>query len=103
MFVGVELARAHCYYAAWALSSAAPELAVAACGARISATEAYEFCARENLQIHGGIGFTWEADPHLFYRRSKNLALSLGSVQRWRDQLVQRLTHSPVMRQAVGA
>ncbi|GIR09891.1 MAG: hypothetical protein CM15mP21_1530 [Hyphomicrobiales bacterium] len=46
--------------------------------ARISATEAYRFAAQESIQVHGGIGFTWEANTQFHYRRSKLLALSLA-------------------------
>ncbi len=91
MFTAVELARSNCYYGAWALSSDSDELPLAACNARISATEAYGFCAEENLQIHGGVGFTWEYDCHLYLRRAKLLALSLGPVGLWKDRLVDRL------------
>ena len=59
--------------------------------ARIGATEAYELAGRENLQLHGGIGFTWEANCHFHYRRARLLALSLGSVSVWTDQLIESL------------
>ena len=63
----------------------------AAATARIGATEVYEASARENLQLHGGIGFTWEADCHFHYRRARLLALSLGSVEVWTDMLIDAL------------
>ena len=68
------------------------------CGAaaRISATEAYRFAAQESIQVHGGIGFTWEANTQFHYRRSKLLALSLGSASRWKDRLVSELEKSNV-------
>jgi alkylation response protein AidB-like acyl-CoA dehydrogenase len=88
IYVANELARSNAYYAAWALAENAPELPLAAAVARVSATEAYEFAARENIQLHGGIGFTWEADPHLHYRRSRLLALALGPLAYWQDQVV---------------
>lgn len=91
MFTSVELARSNCYYGAWALSSGSEELSVAACSARISATEAYRFCAEENLHLHGGVGFTWEYDCHLYLRRAKLLSLSLGSVGQWKGRLVDLL------------
>ena len=91
MYIKNELARANCYYGAWALSSDAPELPVAAAGARISATQAYHFASKENIQTHGGIGFTWEHDCHLFYRRSKLLSLVLGSLHSWKDRLITHL------------
>ena len=91
MYVGVELARSNAYYAAWALSTDAPELPVAAAAARVSATEAYFHAAKENIQTHGGMGFTWEFDCHLHYRRAKLTGLGLGSARRWKDLLITRL------------
>lgn len=91
MYVATELARSNCYYGAWALSTDAPELPVAAATARVSATEAYHHCSKENIQVHGGMGFTWEFDCHLHYRRSKLLSLALGSQSRWKDMLISRL------------
>jgi acyl-CoA dehydrogenase len=91
MYVGVELARSNAYYAAWALSTDAPELPVAAAAARVSASEAYFHAAKENIQTHGGMGFTWEFDCHLHYRRAKLTGLGLGSARRWKDLLITRL------------
>jgi len=91
MYVLTELARSNCYYGAWALSTNAPELPLAAATARVSATEAFYQCAKENIQVHGGMGFTWEVDCHLYYRRAKLLALNLGSENHWKDLLVERL------------
>ena len=91
MYIKNELARANCYYGAWALSSNAKELPIAAAGSRISATQAYHFASKENIQTHGGIGFTWEHDAHLFYRRSKLLSLVLGSLHSWKDRLITHL------------
>ncbi len=91
IWVAIELARSNAYYGAWALSGDEPELPVAAAGARISATDALELAAVEMVQLHGGVGFTWEYDCHLFYRRAKALGLALGSAREWRDKLVRRL------------
>lgn len=91
VYVKNELARSNAYYGAWALSTDAPELPAAAAAARVSATDAYHFASKENIQIHGGMGFTWEHDCHLFYRRSKLLALTLGSSLTWKDKLVTQL------------
>ncbi len=87
MWVKIEIARAHALYAGWALDSASPDLALAAAAARVAATEAYLFAAQEALQIHGGYGFTFESDCHLFYRRARSLAAVIGSSRRWGDQL----------------
>jgi alkylation response protein AidB-like acyl-CoA dehydrogenase len=91
MYVKLELARSNCYYGAMMLNDKGAELPEAAAAARISATEAYRFAAQENIQVHGGIGYTWEADTQFYFRRSKLLALALGSALEWKDKLVARL------------
>jgi alkylation response protein AidB-like acyl-CoA dehydrogenase len=91
MYVSATLARSNCYYGAWALSTNAPELPEAAAAARISATQAFQHCSKNNIQVHGGMGFTWEFDCHLYYRRSNALALSLGSLSYWEDALIERM------------
>ena len=96
MYVKLELARSNSYYGAMAFAEDAGDLELAAAAARISATEAYRFAAQENIQVHGGIGFTWEANTQFHYRRSKLLALSLGSASRWKDRLVSELEKSNV-------
>ena len=58
---------------------------------RIAATDAYDFAAKENIQTHGGIGFTWEVDAHLFYRRSQQLNLVAGAPRVWKERLVSHL------------
>jgi alkylation response protein AidB-like acyl-CoA dehydrogenase len=91
MYVAVSLARSNAYYGAWALSTSAVDLPTAAATARISATQAFQLCARNNIQVHGGSGFTWASDCHLFYRRSMHLSLTLGSPSSWEEQLIQCL------------
>jgi acyl-CoA dehydrogenase len=91
MYVAVEIARSNAYYGAWALSKDAKELPVAAAAARVAACEAYYQAAKENIQVHGGMGFTWEFDCHLHYRRAKLTGLMLGSARRWKDLLITRL------------
>ncbi|TNE36213.1 MAG: acyl-CoA dehydrogenase [Alphaproteobacteria bacterium] len=91
MYIKNVLARSNSYYGAWALSTDAPELALAAATARVSAIDAFHFASKENIQIHGGMGYTWEVDCHLFYRRSKNLGLALGADRVWKDRLVAQL------------
>jgi acyl-CoA dehydrogenase len=91
MYINNELARSNAYYGAWALSSGAAELPLAAAGARVMASEAYDYAAKETIQTHGGMGFTWEVDCHLFLRRAKHLGLVLGSARHWKDRLVGHL------------
>ncbi|MGE0621860.1 MAG: acyl-CoA dehydrogenase family protein [Pseudomonadales bacterium] len=91
MYVAAKLAESNCYYAAWALSTDSAELPLAAATARVSATQAFQLCSRDNIQVHGGMGFTWEFDCHLYYRRSNFLALQLGGLSDWEDRLVANL------------
>jgi len=57
----------------------------------VAASEAYWFASKENIQTHGGMGFTWEVDCHLFYRRAKLLAVQAGSPKVWKEKLVRAL------------
>ena len=91
MYVSATLARSNCYYGAWALSTNAGELPEAAAASRISATQAFQHCAKNNIQVHGGMGFTWEFDCHMYYRRANATALTLGSLSYWEDQLIDRM------------
>ena len=91
MFVAIEVGRANAYYGAWALSTEARELPVAAAAARVAASAAYWQASKENIQTHGGIGFTWEADCHLFYRRARHLGLVLGAPRDWKRRLASRI------------
>lgn len=91
MYVALEIARSNAYYGAWALSTDAPELPLAAAAARIAGSEAYYLASKENIQTHGGMGFTWEVDCHLYYRRAKLLALQAGAPALWKEKLVRRL------------
>lgn len=93
IFIAIELARSNAYFGAWAMSEGqGAQASVAAAAARLSATRAYELAAKENIQTHGGVGFTWEFDCHLHYRRSKLLALALGSPPFWSERLMQRVS-----------
>ena len=59
--------------------------------ARIAASEAFYLAAKENIQTHGGMGYTWAFDCHLYYRRAKLLSLALGSTRLWKDRLIAEL------------
>lgn len=91
IYTAIELARVHAYYGAWALSSDAPELPKAAAAARVAATRAYVVAAEEGIELHGGIGFTWEMDCHLHYRRARHLGQLIGSEHAWRARLADEL------------
>ena len=88
LYATLEIARSNCYFAAWTLANDDPGLPLAACTARVAATEACREASVEMVQLFGGAGFTWELDCHLFYRRAQNLALALGPSAEWRDRLV---------------
>jgi len=90
-YVKNTLARANCYYGAWALSTDADELPAAAATARVSATQAYYYASKENIQTHGGMGFTWEFDCQFHYRRAKLLSVNIGSESSWQDKLISAL------------
>ena len=91
MYVAIELGRSNAYYGAWALSTESSQLPLAAAAARVAASDAYYLAAKENIQAHGGMGFTWEVDCHLFYRRAKLLAVQAGGQSVWKEKLVRRL------------
>jgi hypothetical protein len=91
IYIKNELARSNAYFGAWALEDGAAELGVAAAAARVSANEAFWFAAKENLQTHGGMGYTWEVDCHLFYRRAQQLGLVAGGSKAWKERLVSQL------------
>lgn len=85
----VEIARANCIHAA--SREGQGDFLRAAAAARLSATEAYDTAARDCVQIHGGIGVTWEAGIHLHMRRARSLAIEQGNMLFWEDLLVAQL------------
>ena len=91
MLLDVESAKSAAYYAAWAAQEQNDELAIAASLAKSFCSEAYFHCAAENIQIHGGIGFTWEHHAHLYFKRAKSSELFLGDPAYHRELLAQRL------------
>ncbi|MCZ8173117.1 MAG: acyl-CoA dehydrogenase family protein [Brevundimonas sp.] len=90
MYGLVEIARANCIHAAAVAGT--DDFLVAAADARLTATEAYDTCARDCVQIHGGIGVTWEQGLHLHMRRARSLAIEQGNLLFWEDLLVEKLT-----------
>jgi len=103
-YVNNQVARSNAYYGIWALDAGSDELPQAASAARVSACHAFWYAGRESIQTHGGIGFTWEADQHLFYRRSLVLDMAVGSPRFWRDRLfgaVERFAADDEARKAV--
>ena len=97
MLVALEGARSAVYGAA-CIADTAPDAATLlfhAAQARVAATEAAQFCAREALQLHGGVGFTWEYDPHLYLRRAQASSQRLGAPAWWLEQVAKQLLDTP--------
>ena len=91
MHVAMEMARSAVRYAAWTADEEPGELPVAAALARAACSEAFFRVAADTIQVHGGIGFTWEHDAHLYYRRAKSSELLLGGQRQQRARLADRL------------
>ena len=78
MLLAVESARSATWYAAWAVANGASDQRMAARTAKATASEALSLCAAENIQIHGGIGFTWAHDAHLYFKRAQASSTLFG-------------------------
>ena len=91
MLLQVECARSAVYYAAWVATHQPGELRTAAALAKIACSEAYFHCAGENIQIHGGIGFTWEHDAHLHFKRARAARAWLGTPGKLRERLAEAM------------
>lgn len=79
MMVQHETARSGAHYAAWAVATDAPDATMAAATAKALCTEMFTFVSGEAIQVHGGIGFTWEHDLHFYFKRAKYLEFALGT------------------------
>jgi alkylation response protein AidB-like acyl-CoA dehydrogenase len=90
MLVEVELAKSAAYYAAQAAASGDTELPALACLAKAAASDAFMSTAVSCIQIHGGIGFTWDHDTHLWFKRAKSSEVFLGTPDYHREQYLQR-------------
>ena len=91
MLLEVESAKSAAYYGSWCASEMNDELPSVASLAKAYCSEAYFHCAAENIQIHGGIGFTWEHPAHLYFKRAKSSELLFGDPAYHREQLAQRI------------
>jgi alkylation response protein AidB-like acyl-CoA dehydrogenase len=87
MYLEVESARSAVYYAAWALQEEAPDAATAVAIAKLYASDAARQVGNRGIQVHGGMGFTWENDLHLYYRRAKASETMLGDATFHRERL----------------
>jgi alkylation response protein AidB-like acyl-CoA dehydrogenase len=90
MLVAVETSRSAAYYAVWTADGADDESPVAASMAKAYCSDAFLRCAEENIQLHGGIGFTWEHPAHLYFRRAKSSQLLFGDPAYHRELLAKR-------------
>jgi alkylation response protein AidB-like acyl-CoA dehydrogenase len=91
MLLQVESARSAAHYAAFAVAEDSAEVPVMACLSKATCSDAYFLNAAENIQVHGGIGFTWDHDAHLYFKRAKSSQLFLGDSAYHREQLAQRI------------
>jgi alkylation response protein AidB-like acyl-CoA dehydrogenase len=89
MLVDVENAKSLTYYAAWAVDENVPEAPLAVAMAKAYASEAYRRVAGAAIQLHGGIGFTWEHDLHLYFKRAKASEFTFGDATYHRERVAQ--------------
>jgi alkylation response protein AidB-like acyl-CoA dehydrogenase len=90
MLVEVESSKSATYYAAWAVANDVAEAALAAAMAKAYCSDAYRHTAGEGIQIHGGIGFTWEHDMHIYFKRAKSSEVTFGDAT-WNREIVAQL------------
>jgi alkylation response protein AidB-like acyl-CoA dehydrogenase len=101
VLVDVESARSAAYYALGAASQRSEELSASAALAKAFCSDASVLATHENIQIHGGIGFTWELAAHLYYKRAKSMELYLGDPFYHRERLIQHINAANIGRSEV--
>jgi len=89
MLLFTESSRSAAYYAAWALQEQAPDAALAVSIAKMYASDAYREVGNRGIQVHGGMGFTWENNVHLYYKRAKASELMFGDATCHRERIAQ--------------
>ncbi len=94
MYLETESARSAAYYAAWALQEDAPDAATAVAIAKLYASDVARAGGNRGIQVHGGMGFTWESDLHLYYRRAKASETMLGDATFHRERLARLVIDS---------
>jgi len=92
MMVAVENARSLTYYACWTVDERVPEAATAVPMAKAYASDMGKNVTSEAIQVHGGIGFTWEHDMHLFHRRALAGEANFGNAPIHRETVAKSLT-----------
>jgi alkylation response protein AidB-like acyl-CoA dehydrogenase len=93
MLVDVELAKSAAYYAAAALDEGDDDMPAIASLAKACAAEAYLQTAIHAVQMHGGIGFTWDNDTHLWFKRAKSSEILFGDANQHRELMMQHWKH----------
>jgi alkylation response protein AidB-like acyl-CoA dehydrogenase len=91
LLMQVELARSAAYYAASAVDAGAGNLSYLASLAKSAASDAYLLAGQEAIQLHGGIGFTWDNDTHLWFKRAKSSEVFLGTPSWHRERMIRAL------------
>lgn len=91
MLLQIESARSLTYYAAWCCEQDEDQAPIATSSAKAAASDTYRSCTAQAIQVHGGIGFTWEADLHLWYRRSFWGSAMLGDAVHHRERVASLL------------
>jgi len=91
MLVLSESSKSATYYAAWAVEADAPDRSLASSMAKAYVSDAYRKVAGDGIQVHGGIGFTWEHDLHLYFKRAKSSEVTLGDATYHRELVAQAL------------
>lgn len=91
MMLQVESAKSAAYYAAWAVDEDVPEAPLAISMAKAYCSDAYRYTAGEGIQVHGGIGFTWEHDMHLYFKRAKYAEFTFGDATYHRELVAQEI------------
>jgi alkylation response protein AidB-like acyl-CoA dehydrogenase len=99
MLVYTESSRSAAYFAAWAIQEGVPEAQLAVSVAKAYASDAYREVGNRAIQVHGGMGFTWENDAHLFYRRAKASELAFGDAIYHRERIARLVIDSSSIRE----
>lgn len=97
MFLFTESSRSAAYYAAWAMNEGVPEAPAAVSVAKTYASDAYREVGNRGIQVHGGMGFTWENDIHLYYRRAKASELAFGDATYHRERIAKLVIDQPLV------
>jgi len=98
MLVYTESSRSAAYFAAYSITEGTPDAAASVSVAKSYASEAYRECGNRAIQVHGGMGFTWESDCHLYYRRAKASELAFGDALYHRERIAKLIVDAAKVR-----